>query len=189
MPYGPVMEAATPRVLVDVDGVLNPMIRPSTRYRRHRCAPNGVTYKLWLNPDHGPMLQELAAVASAELVWATYWRDQANEWISPRVGLPQMPHVPIPRRPLESELSLGAWKARHVALWAQDIPFVWFEDEPDAAESLAQKVGLGEYLLIAVDPQQGLTEDHINQARTWLSNRTAHQRHPKPRSPRPGRTF
>jgi HAD domain in Swiss Army Knife RNA repair proteins len=167
------MEAVTPRVLVDVDGVLNPAIKPSPGYRRHRCSPGGVTYRLWLNPDHGPMLRALAAAASAELVWATYWRAEANEWISPRVGLPQMPFVPIPRRPQESEFSLGAWKARHVAEWAKGVPFVWFEDEPDVPESLAKESSLGEYLLIAVDPQTGLTEDHIDQARAWLSSSTA----------------
>lgn len=175
MPYGPVMEPGTPKVLLDVDGVLNPANRSGAGYRRHRCSPNGITYKLWLNVDHGPMLRALAAEASAQLVWASYWCDQANEWIAPRVGLPELPFVPIPSRPFESELSLGAWKVRHVAAWAGDVPFVWFEDEPDVAECLAREDGLGDHLLIAVDPQIGLTEDHVEQARIWLSARTVGQ--------------
>jgi hypothetical protein len=172
MSYGPIMEPGTPKVLVDVDGVLNPATRSRIGFQRHRCSPNGITYRLWLNRDHGPMLRALAADTSAQLVWATYWCDQANEWISPRVGLPDLPFVPIPPRPFDSELSLGGWKVRHVVEWAKTTPFVWFEDEPDAAEYLAAEAGrLGDHLLIAVDPHVGLTEEHIEEARSWLSGR------------------
>jgi hypothetical protein len=156
-----------PVVLIDVDGVLNPLQR-GPGYRRHKCTPDGITYRLWLNAEHGPMLRTLAAETGAELRWASFWRDSANDWIAPRVGLPRIPHVPIPRIPEDSGLSLGAWKARNVAAWSTDAPFVWFEDEPDAPEFLAAEPDLPEHLLIAVDPLTGLTEDHIDTARTWL---------------------
>lgn len=173
MPYGPVMETGTPRarVLLDVDGVLNPAVR-SHGYRRFRCSPNGITYKLWLNPGHGPLLRSLAADTHAELVWASYWCDQANEWISPRIGLPRLPFVPIPSPPLDAGVSLGGWKVRKVAEWAGAAPFVWFEDEFDVPELLAEEAGrsgLDEHLLIPVDPFVGLTEEHLNLAREWLS--------------------
>ncbi|GLZ14551.1 hypothetical protein Acsp04_47860 [Actinomadura sp. NBRC 104425] len=167
MPYGLVM--ATPLVLLDVDGVLNPLERPSRDYRGHRCSPHGVTYRLWLSSRHGPMLRDLARATGAELAWASYWCDAANDWISPRVGLPDLPFVPIPPFPGAGDgVTLGSWKARHVARWAEGRPFVWFEDEPDAADSVAAEPGVGEHLLVAVDPRRGLCEEHIDRARDWL---------------------
>ncbi|GAA4615499.1 HAD domain-containing protein [Actinoallomurus liliacearum] len=155
----------TPLVLLDVDGVLNPLQR-SPGYQRYRASPNGVVYRLLLNPLHGPLLTALAADTGAELVWASYWTDAANDWISPRVGLPSLPHVPIPRH--DPRFSLGAWKARHVAAWVGKRPFVWLEDEPDVTEVLAKETRLGPHLIVPVDPLHGLTETHVDQARTWL---------------------
>lgn len=165
------MAHSAPAVLLDVDGVLNPL-RRSHGYRRHRASPVGMLLKLWLNPEHGRLLTELITDTGAELVWATYWRDHANRWIAPRVGLPKLRYVPIEPYPKGTELdrpSLGAWKARCVAAWAGARPFVWFEDEPDAAASLAALSDLGPYLVVQVDPEVGLTSGHVRTARDWLA--------------------
>lgn len=155
----------TPLVLLDVDGVLNPLQR-SAGYQRYRAMPGGVTYRLLLNPRHGPLLTGLAAETGAEIVWASYWTDAANDWIAPRIGLPRLRHVPIPpRRP---GMSLGAWKARQVAAWVGGRPFVWLEDEPDVPAVLASQPRLGPYLIVPVDPREGLTDDHVELARVWL---------------------
>jgi hypothetical protein len=169
MPYVPEMGTGPPVVLLDVDGVLNPLRRAGRGYHRHRASPGGFTFRLWLNAAHGPMLRALAAQSGAELAWASYWCENANEWIAPRVGLPELPFVPIPRRPYDSELTLGAWKARHVAAWVRRRPFVWFEDEPDVTGCLRDDPGIGAHLLVAVDPLIGLTEEHVEQARSWLA--------------------
>lgn len=159
----------TPLILVDVDGVLNPR-RSSEDYRRHWLFPRGIAHRLLLNPGHGRMLTELAELTGAELVWATYWRNRANVWIAPRVGLPSLRFVPIPSRwTLRAPSSLGHWKARHVAAWVGRIPFVWLEDDPSVPHHLAAQSGLGPYLLVSVDPAIGLTAHHLEQARTWLS--------------------
>ena len=128
-----------------------------------------MSFKLWLNPSHGPLLLDLAEGAGAELAWASYWCDNANEWIGPRIGLPELPFVPIPQFPgIEEGRSLGAWKARHVAEWTEGRPFVWFEDEPDATECIAGEPDVAEHLLVEIDPVTGLTGTHLTAAATWL---------------------
>lgn len=169
-----------PALLVDVDGVLNPTFKrvpptgktckpPYCRCHRdwvkRRAFPNGVHYRLLLNPAHGAMLTALADAHGAELMWASYWEDYANFWIGPTLGLPKLDFVPI--GVCESG-GLGAWKARRVAAYLGARPFVWLEDEPDAAETLAGLDGLGEHLVVQVDERGGLTSEHLDRAAAWL---------------------
>lgn len=169
--YGAGMEPCRPLVLVDVDGVLNPARSHAPGYRGHWVFPAGLAHRLWLNPSHGPMLTELAEAADAELVWATYWRNGANTWVGPRVGLPSLGFVPIPRRwRSHTRAPLGIWKACHVAAWVGQRPFVWFEDDADAVARLAEQPGLERHLVVKVDPVIGLTGSHVEQARAWLDD-------------------
>jgi HAD domain in Swiss Army Knife RNA repair proteins len=172
------MEQLGPLILVDVDGVLNPG-KPGAGYRRHWAFPHGVAHRLLLNPGHGRMLGELAEAAGAELVWASYWRNRANTWIAPRIGLPALRFVPIPsRRRSRTRSSLGQWKALHVAAWIGQTPFVWFEDDPNVPRCLTQQPGLGRHLTVPVDPAIGLTRHQIEQAWRWLDDLRAHPGHP-----------
>jgi hypothetical protein len=177
--YGAGMEQLAPLILVDVDGVLNPDKPGAGGYRRHWVFPNGVAHRLLLDPGHGRMLSELAEAAGAELVWASYWRNRANTWIAPRIGLPSLRFVPIPSRwTSRARSSLGQWKALHVAAWIGQTPFVWFEDDPNVPSCLTQQPGLGRHLTVTVDPAIGLTRRHIEQARRWLDDLRAHPDHP-----------
>ena len=165
------MEPYGPLVLVDVDGVLNPARSDLPGYRRHWVFPRGVAQRLLLNPSHGRILTELAEVAGAELVWASYWRNRANTWVAPRVGLPSLRFVPIPPYwRSRTRSSLGDWKARHVAAWVGQSPFVWLEDDPEVADRLAEQPGLGRHLVVRVDPAVGLTDHHVDQARAWFDD-------------------
>lgn len=165
------MELPGPLVLVDVDGVLHPVRSHALGYRPYWVFPAGVAHRLLLNPSHGPMLTGLAEAAGAELVWASYWRDRANTWVGPRVGLPSLRFVPIPPRSRShTRPSLGGWKACHVAAWVGPRPFVWFEDDPDAISRVAGQPGLGQHLVVKVDPVTGLTGSHVEQARAWLND-------------------
>ena len=165
------MELPRPLVLVDVDGVLNPARSHAPGYQGHWVFPGGLAHRLLLNPSHGQMLTELAEVAGAELVWASYWRNRANTWVAPRVGLAPLRFVPIPRRwRPRTRPSPGSWKACHVAVWIGQRPFVWFEDDADAVRRLARQPGLGRHLMVKVDPVTGLTDSHVEQARTWLGD-------------------
>lgn len=169
--YGAEVEPGNPLVLVDVDGVLNPARSGPPGYRRQWVFPAGLPRRLLLNPSHGPMLTELAEVAHAELVWATYWRNRANTWVGPRVGLPALRCVPIPRCwRSPAGWSLGTWKACQVAAWVGRTPFVWFEDDANAVGYIASQQGLGPHLAVKVDPVIGLTESQAERARAWLND-------------------
>lgn len=162
-----------PLIVVDVDGVLNPQ-RPSPGYREHIVYPycewwNGEDpLAVWLNKDHGPWLTDLADATSADLVWGTGWGAQADFWIAPSIGLPGMRVISMhgwdSRR-----CTFGHWKARRITAWAHQRPFVWFDDEPDARARSAQ-YARGPHLVVEVNPQQGLTLEHIQEAQQWLTN-------------------
>jgi hypothetical protein len=163
------MGVVVPLVLLDVDGVLSP-VASQPGYRRRWVFPNGVPHRMRLNRRHGPMLVKLAEVTGAELVWATYWRARANTWIGPMIGLPSLRFVPIPTRMrLGAMPAPGPWKAHHVAAWAGRVPFVWLEDDVHVDRCLAQESDLGQYLVVRVDPDLGLTRHHVAEARAWLN--------------------
>jgi hypothetical protein len=114
---------------------------------------------------------DLAESTGAELVWASYWRNRANTWVGPRVGLPSLRFVPIPpHRSSRTRSSLGDWKARHVAAWVGQTPFAWLEDDPEVADRLAEQPGVGRHLVVQVDPAVGLTDHHVDQARAWFDD-------------------
>jgi hypothetical protein len=85
---------AAPLLFLDVDGPLNPYAaKPERRPQGHVTlrVPGGGRrpLRLWLAPAHGPALLGLGY----ELCWATSWMADANRWIAPVLGLPELPFV------------------------------------------------------------------------------------------------
>lgn len=175
--------AERPLLLLDVDGVLNPLRPPSADFQRHECLVGERSYHVHLNPGHGVELLKLAEETGARLVWATTWGHAANEWIGPRIGLPELPAVAVPMAPTRI---IGPWgemfKTPHVAAYVQGRPFVWFDDHTggDDEEYLRAHPGVGEFLLVHVDPRHGLTPGDLALARKWLRRRRIRRR-PKAR--------
>ncbi|WP_083999897.1 HAD domain-containing protein [Actinomadura kijaniata] len=170
-----VQSTVEPIVFIDVDGVLNPLGKLQDGYTVHRItlAEKGRRrqYQVALNPTHGAALLALAETTGAQLVWGTTWSQHANPKIGPRIGLPELPWVDIGHRPRsgpDSRLTVGQWKAKKLAAWAARRPFVWLEDEPDAAAALAELDGVGPHQVITVDALRGLTAQHLQAARDWL---------------------
>ena len=159
--------ADRPLILVDVDGVLN--VITSAKERRRLCyheswrqkrveLPAGA-FRLFWNPETGPLLRNLAADTGAELAWGTTWEEYANLVVGPLVGLPELPVCPVADFP---------HKAHGIVPWTAGRPFVWFDDEPDATEVTARLAGAQPHLVVPVDESEGLTERHIAAAREWL---------------------
>ncbi|MEU4360187.1 hypothetical protein [Streptomyces virginiae] len=94
-----------PLLFLGVDGPLNPYAaKPERRpagYTTLRVPRNDAhqddrvlssrrrPLRVWLNPEHGRILLQLGF----ELCWATTWMDDANRWIAPVLGLPELPFV------------------------------------------------------------------------------------------------
>jgi hypothetical protein len=171
-----------PALLIDIDGVLNPITRcqdgcdchPGWTVEKLLDVPGG-PYRMRLNPSHGEALLELAESTGAELVWASFWTSLANVYIGPVIGLPELPWVPMPPIPRwgpDSAIRHGAWKARHVVKWADGREFAWLEDEPDVPDELiylAHIRHIGPHLVIPVDSRTGLNDHHLTEARTVLT--------------------
>ncbi|MFI2609880.1 hypothetical protein [Kitasatospora sp. NPDC018619] len=169
-----------PLLLLDVDGPLNPYAAAGqggpAGYRTHRMLPASWVARhaplppeqvepltVRLNPRHGAQLLGLPY----DLVWATTWMDEANTFVGPVIGLPELPYIRW------SDL-FGTdpdglhWKTRDVVAWAAGRPFAWVDDElgpQDIAWIEAHHPGPG--LALWVDPRTGLRELHFAALREW----------------------
>jgi hypothetical protein len=163
-----------PLLYLDVDGPLNPYAaKPERRpegYSTHRMKPEGWIaqhpgkprafvrpLRVWLNPDHGRRLRDLSELY--DLVWATTWGREANTFIAPVLGLPELPVVDWPT--LHDAGPDGTfWKTRHLVAHAGGRPFAWIDD--DLAETDRTYVARNHEapaLLHHVDARLGLRDD------------------------------
>jgi hypothetical protein len=166
-------------VAVDVDGVLNPDDpgrAAALGYQPHRYTGPGpdegqVTGTVWLHPDHGRWLRELAG-HGAELVWCTGWRHLAPTVIAPRLGLPATwPVIDITATGVRwgHQLKLGplyAWTANR-AVAVLDDEFSG-KDLHTAEDRTADGIPT---LLVPIDRYHGLRRSDIDTVLTWLADR------------------
>jgi hypothetical protein len=165
-------------LLLDVDGPLNPCEAKAHRrphgYETFRLRPSDLhpsekPFRVWLAPEHGPMLRRFAEQHDLEMVWATTWQHDANTMIGPKIGLPELPVIEF-----KGLFNSDAWKWAAVADYADGRPLVWFDDDfalpwHSRAATVFQQVREGlPTLLHRVDPRIGLTVLDLNQAGRWL---------------------
>ncbi|MFH9351980.1 hypothetical protein [Kitasatospora sp. NPDC017646] len=139
-----------PVLLLDVDGPLNPdAVKPHRRpegygthrlmtprweaAERRRLAWWGTPHKapkplrVWLNPAHGPALTALPY----DLVWATTWEEEANAYIAPLLGLPELPFIawseprPVPSYTTGCTGPAGVWLVV-LGLFVEEPPIFGF---------------------------------------------------------------
>lgn len=163
-----------PLLYLDVDGPLNPYAaRPERRpvgYSTHRMKPEGWIaqhpgtpraqvrpLRVWLNADHGQRLLDLGG-GRYDLVWATTWGEEANEFIGPVIGLPELPAVDWPVERF-AEPDGTFWKTRTLVAHAAGRPFAWVDDELGADDrAFVAAHHHGSALLRHVDPRLGLLD-------------------------------
>ncbi|MFD7861082.1 hypothetical protein [Streptomyces sp. NPDC059783] len=164
-----------PLLLIDVDGPLNPYAAldrrvPPEGFTRHLTRPTGWTsgrpLPVLLDPRHG---EELRALGSRyELVWATTWKGEANEWIGPRLGLPELPFIDWPE--MHGSAPAGTyWKTRYVVEYAAGRPFAWVDDEiTDHDRAWVTEHGGGVAALLRwTDPRVGLERSDFEALAAW----------------------
>jgi hypothetical protein len=118
-----------------------------------------------LDPADGRRLLGLGG----ELVWATTWMADANEVISPRLGLPALPVVEFPDTDDEPARGLH-WKTTFLTRWAAGRPFVWIDDETtDADRQWIAAHHPAQALVHRVDPFTGLTAADFASINGWLA--------------------
>ncbi|MFI2413044.1 HAD domain-containing protein [Streptomyces sp. NPDC018947] len=155
--------ADRPFLFLDVDGPLIPFGSPSGHPQS--AADQGNPLLERLDPALGPRLLAL----NCRLVWATTWGEQANEAVSPRLGLPRLPVVEWPASsPGEGPHGLH-WKTPRLVEWAAGRPFIWIDDEIGAMDRLwVEGSHPGPSLLHRVDPARGLVDADFSVLADWL---------------------
>lgn len=168
-----------PLLFLDVDGPLNPYAaKPGRRpagYETHRMRPTGweqpwqKPLRVWLNPSHGSYLTALPY----DLVWGTTWAAEANQWISPHIGLPELPHVnwDLARRPAADRMDDGTyWKTHQLIEYADGRPFAWVDDEIGTADRDYTTEHHGDLALLHwVSPRLGLLDKDFHDLHVWAS--------------------
>lgn len=170
-----------PLLFVDVDGPLNPYAAKPTRrpkgYVRHRMRPaswaanypEAKPLRVWLNPAHGPKLLRLPV----ELVWATTWSHEANEWIGPEIGLPELPVVEWPERLSMASAGLF-WKTQPVVEYSAGRPFAWVDDQITEADvRWCEERYPASTLLLQIDPALGLQDPDFATIARWAEGPAA----------------
>ncbi len=108
-----------PLLLVDVDGVLQPLGRSvPLGFARFVDDESEAVLRL----EHGVWLARLAS--TFDLVWATTWGPTANRSIGRRLGLPALPHISLTDLPREGTRKLVA-----VREYVGDRAIAWVDDE------------------------------------------------------------
>ena len=156
-----------PLLFLDVDG---PLIPFGANASQHHFGPDSDSNPLLarLNPKLGPQLLALPC----DLVWATTWTHEANQVISPRLGLPELPVVDWAD---EDEAYNGLhWKTRGLVSWAAGRTFVWVDDEiTDTDRRWIRSHHEGQALAYRVEKHLGLTSADIAAIKLWLNQATS----------------
>lgn len=171
-----------PVLLLDVDGPLNPW---SARdglpegFTAHLTRPKGWEMgkglKVRLRASDGLELRKL----KCELIWATAWEEEANDWIGCHINLPKLPHINWIDKDHWNVERLH-WKTKRIVQWMNRYrpgqPFMWLDDEITKKDRLWITDSCAEgSTTFFVSPKTGLTDEDFKKIKEWrdsVSKRT-----------------
>lgn len=158
------------RFLLDVDGVINAYAAPADVDLVTRIVVlDGYPYRIRIRPPVLAAIHAWHAHPMVDLRWCTTWQHDANTTLAPAFGLPQLPVVPGFRADAD-------WK-RHSAerslaegtplIWCDDVHATWTLVTGSADRRTAA-------LLVAPDPEVGLTPAHLDRIGRFIATYTGH---------------
>jgi hypothetical protein len=151
---------ARPLLLIDVDGVLNPLAIKPNHVPAGFLAHDLEGLRILLAREHGVWLSGLAAYF--DLVWATSWEHDADRLIAERVGLPRgMPVITF-----ESQTGWTT-KLPDVIRFVGDRPVAWVDDALGPDEHAWATSRIVPTLLVQTDHRVGLTPTHVDRLRSF----------------------
>jgi len=164
-----------PLLFLDVDGTLipyegswsSPLAAREPGEGARPLTPADDPLLARLDPTYGARLLALGC----ELVWATGWMEEANDDVSPRIGLPELPVVMWPGPDFDA-MDDGQlhWKTRDLVAWAAGRTFVWVDDEiTDADRAWVTENHSGHALLHRVEGHIGCTDSDFDAIQRWLA--------------------
>lgn len=155
--------SAKPRLLIDVDGVINAFGRPKGSRRRivgpyELAVPSGTIGRL------------RRMIRAFDPIWATTWEQHAADYISPLIGGigADWDHIRFPYETTDPRVK-RTWKLAGLLAWAEldpnaTRPLVWIDDDldEDAFEWAAVRTRAGiATALIKTDGLHGLTDREV----------------------------
>lgn len=159
------MNPSLPLLFLDVDGPLNPHRASNNQAKKNGYVTRRMNgHQVRLKRSHGTSLRELPYT----LVWGTFWEHNANLWISPALGLPDLPVCGLPDYGVSPSGLL--YKTAPIVEYANGRPFAWVDDElTDADHAWVADRHPGPALLHHVDPALGLAEDDFTLLAHWAA--------------------
>lgn len=152
-----------PLLLLDIDGVFSPFgAGPPPGYQRTQLGD----YEVVWNPLHVEWLAELAALF--DFVWATTWEHDANQALSPILGLPELPVI-------EFERGTGdTWKLPSVREFVDHRVMAWIDDDLYLDAFAWAKERAEPTLLVRTRSSVGMTRDDVEELMSFgLSQQAA----------------
>jgi hypothetical protein len=118
-------------------------------------------------PAVGERLVRLAE--DFELVWATGWEERANEHLPFLLGLP---FKDLPTLSFEGRAMFGSahWKVDAIDAYAGERPAAWIDDNMNEECLFWAKRRSAPTLLVETTPSEGLTDEHVEQLRSWAAD-------------------
>jgi hypothetical protein len=155
-----------PRILIDVDGVINALGHVPMADRRLARG-----YQIQIADGLIDRLRRM--IEPFNPIWATAWEHHAAIEISPLIdGVgADWDHIEFPYFGNDPRVR-NTWKLEGVLAWAErpenaSVPLIWVDDDldEDAEEWAAERTAAGAYtLLVRTDADQGLTDEDVTRA-------------------------
>ena len=155
------------RLLLDVDGVLNPVGARCPDWQEWnvtKCRGLPITHSLEL----GRAIAEL----DVEVIWLSTWRDEANKWIGPLFGWPGHSVILVDD---EDMLSWRSWWKLDAAkkLYAEEPrPFIWADDDLGTMAEAYEWCRDADGLPIVPRSEVGLTPAQLIEMREYVTKRS-----------------